>query len=62
VEDDGVEVILGGKAIPKVDKCKYLGSIIEKRRDIQMVFTIILGWGGKNRGMRLECYVIGKFL
>jgi len=34
VEGDGGEVTLGGEAIPRVDKFKYLGSIIEKRGDI----------------------------
>jgi len=31
VEGDRGEVTLGGVAIPKVDKFKYLGSIIERR-------------------------------
>ena len=34
VEGDGGEITLGGEAIPKVDKFKYLRSIIEKRRDM----------------------------
>ena len=33
-EGDGGKVTLGGEAIPKVDKFKYLGSIIEKKRNI----------------------------
>jgi len=34
VEGAGDEVTLGGAAIPRVDKFKHLGSIIEKRGDI----------------------------
>ena len=34
MEGDRSEVTLG-VAIPKVDKCKYLGSIIKKRGDIE---------------------------
>jgi len=33
-EDAGEEVILDGRAIPKVDKFKYLGSIIQRNGDI----------------------------
>jgi len=35
VEGNRGEVTLGGAAIPKVDKFKYLGPIIEKRGDIE---------------------------
>ena len=34
VESDGGEVTLGGVAVPRVEKFKYLGSIIEERGDI----------------------------
>ena len=34
MEGVGGEVTLAEEAIPKVDKFKYLGSIIEKRGDI----------------------------
>jgi len=46
VEGDGGEVTLGGEAIPKVDKFKYLGSIIEKRGDIDddIDHCIRVGW------------------
>ena len=33
-EDAGGEVTLDGRAIPKVDKFKYLGSIIQQNGDI----------------------------
>jgi len=46
VEGDGGEVTLGGDAIPKVDKFKYLGSIIEKRADVDDDINprITVGW------------------
>jgi len=61
LEGNGGEVTLGGVAIPTVDKFKYLGSIIEERGNMT-ISTIVLGRGGKNEGMHLECYVIRKFL
>ena len=46
MEGDGGEVTLGGEAIPKVDKFTYLGSIIEKRGDIDddINHLIRVGW------------------
>ena len=46
MEGDGGEVTLGGEAIPRVDKFKYLGSIIEKRGDINddINHCIRVGW------------------
>jgi len=46
VKADGGEVTLGGEAIPKVDKFTYLGSIIEKRGDIDddINHLIRVGW------------------
>ena len=62
MEGNGSEVILGGLVIPKVDKFQYLGSIIEKKGDIDDDINHLLRWGGKNERMRLECYVTRKSL
>jgi len=42
----GREVTLDRRPIPKVDKCKYLGSIIQQNGDIDKDITqrIKLGW------------------
>jgi len=62
VEGDRGKVTLGREAIPKVGKFKYLGSIIEKKGDIDDDINHLLRWGGKNERMRLECYVTRKSL
>ena len=46
VERDGREVTVGGVVVPRVEKFKYLGSIIEERGDIDedINHRIRVGW------------------
>ena len=46
VESDGGEVTLGGVLIPRVEKFKYLGSIMEEKGDVDedINHRIRVGW------------------
>ena len=46
VERDDGEVTMGGVVIPRVEKFKYLGSIMEEKRDIDEAIKhrIRVGW------------------
>jgi len=46
----------------RVKKFKYLGSLMEEKRDIRKILIIILGRDDKNGGILLEYYVIRKFM
>jgi len=56
-EGNGGEVTLGGDAIPKVDKFKHLGSIIEKRGDIDEDINphIRVGWQKWRNALGVLC-------
>jgi len=62
VEGNGGEVTMGGEVIPKVNKFKYYGSVIEKKGDINYDTNHRIRVGWQKWGMRLECYVTRKFL
>ena len=62
VESDGGEATLGGVGVPRVEKFKYLGSIIEGGEILMRILAIILGWGGKNGRRNLEDFVTRGFL
>jgi len=57
VEGNGGDVTLGGEVIPKVDKFKYLGSIIEKKGDIDYDINhrIRVGWQKKRNASGVPC-------
>jgi len=50
--EEGGEITLDGRQIPKVDKFKYLGSIIQQNGDIDEE-----EWAGKNRCLSQGCCV-----
>jgi len=60
VVGSGEVVTMGGVVIPRVEKFKYLGSIIEQNRDLMRILIIGLEWGGKNEGVLLAFCVISK--
>ena len=62
VERDGREVTVGGVVVPRVEKFKYLESIIEERGILMRILAIVLGRGGKNRRRLLEYYMTRRFL
>ena len=51
---------MGGVAVPRVEKFKYLGSIAEEI--LMRILAIILGQGGKNGRKLLEYCVTRRFL
>jgi len=65
VEGSGEEVTMGGVAIPRVEKFKYLGSIIKQKIDIDEDinhYIRLADWGCKSGGVPLKLCVISKFL
>jgi len=55
-------VTMGGVAIPRVDKFKYLAQLLSRKEISMRVLTIVLEWGGKNGRVPMEFCMISKFL
>jgi len=57
VEESGEQVTMGGVAIPRVEKVKYLGSIIEEKGDIDedINHRIRVGWQKWRSASRVLC-------
>jgi len=47
VESEGREVTMGGVVVPRVEKFKCLGSIVEERGILMRILAIVLGWVAK---------------
>jgi len=60
VEGGAGEVTMGGAVIPRVEMFRYLGSIIEDRRDIGDDINHLIRVGWQNGGMLSEYYVTRK--
>ena len=53
---------MGGVVIPRVEKFKYLGSIVEEKGDIDEDINHRIRVGGKKGRRHLEYYVTRRFL
>ena len=58
----GEEVTIGGVAVPRAEKFKYLGSILKRNEILTKILTNVLEWDGKSGVVLPEFRVIGKFL
>jgi len=61
-QDAGGEVTIDGLAIPKVEKFKYLGSIIQQNGDIDEDINQRIKAGWQNGSMSHVCYMIRECL
>ena len=52
-EDGGAEAIIYGVAMPRVERFKYLGLIIQKNGDIEEDIIDYIKWDSKNERMHL---------
>jgi len=57
VESDGGEITIGGVVIPRVEKFKYLGSIVEEKRDIDedINHSVRVGWQKWKKASEVLC-------
>ena len=59
--DDG-EVIMDGVVVPRVERFKYLGSMVEERGDIDDDISHRIKVGGKNGERQLGYFVTRGYL
>ena len=62
VGGDNGEVTMDGVVVPRVEKFKYLGSMVEEGVILMMILAIGLKWGSKNGERQLGYSVTRRYL
>jgi len=62
VEGDSGEVTMDGVVVPRVEKFKYLGSMVEEGVILMRILPIVLERGGKNGKRQLGYSVTRRYL
>ena len=59
---DSGKVTIGGVVVPRVEKFKFLGSMVEEGVILMRILAIVLERGGKNKKRQLGYPVTGRYL